>query len=218
MSWILLLVGLATMIAGGGAAATGWPLVPLERGWTLVISGSALLSVGVVCVAIAVLLRETRRTRLAIERALAAALPAKPASPAAAPLAPIASPPGKLEPAMPLGASVEPQELVEAMPEMPLTRLAEPMPPPPARPFLQLEHPAAAAPEPSSSETFPKDEAPSADAEGPADELRPARSFAVGDTTFVVFTNGTIEARTAKGAQRFDSMEEVRNYLASARA
>jgi hypothetical protein len=43
--------------------------------------------------------------------------------------------------------------------------------------------------------------------------LQPARSFSVGDTSFVVFTDGTIEARTPKGARRFGSMEEVRSYL-----
>ena len=51
------------------------------------------------------------------------------------------------------------------------------------------------------------------DAAKEPEELQPARSFSVGDTSFVVFTDGTIEARTPKGARRFDSMEEVRSYL-----
>jgi hypothetical protein len=48
-----------------------------------------------------------------------------------------------------------------------------------------------------------------------ADELQPARSFTVGDTTFVVFADGSIEARTQGGTKRFDSMAEVRAYLES---
>jgi hypothetical protein len=65
-------------------------------------------------------------------------------------------------------------------------------------------------------------EAPAVDADGmeaipPMDEeLRPARSFSVGDATFIVFTDGSIEARTPKGSQRFESMEEVRAYLQQA--
>jgi hypothetical protein len=46
-----------------------------------------------------------------------------------------------------------------------------------------------------------------------ADDVQPARSFSVGDTTFVVFVDGSIEARTASGTRRFDSMDEVRAYL-----
>jgi hypothetical protein len=46
-----------------------------------------------------------------------------------------------------------------------------------------------------------------------ADEAQPARSFTVGDTTFMVFADGSIEARTAGGTKRFASMDEVRAYL-----
>jgi len=46
-----------------------------------------------------------------------------------------------------------------------------------------------------------------------AGETQPARSFTVGDTTFVVFSDGSIEARTTEGTRRFRSMEEVRAYL-----
>ena len=70
MSWIFALLGLLTAAAGGGAIAMGWPLVPLERGWTLVIAGSALVSGGLICLTLAALMGETRRTRRAIERAL----------------------------------------------------------------------------------------------------------------------------------------------------
>jgi hypothetical protein len=46
--------------------------------------------------------------------------------------------------------------------------------------------------------------------------MQPARSFTVGETTFVVFTDGSIEAQTAEGNRRFRSMEEVRAYLEAA--
>ena len=70
MSWIFALLGLASVAVGGGAIVMGWPLVPLERGWTLVIAGSAFASGGLICLALAALLGEARRTRRAIERVL----------------------------------------------------------------------------------------------------------------------------------------------------
>jgi hypothetical protein len=137
MSWVFALLGLATMIAGGGAMAIGWPLVPLERGWTMVIAGAALVSGGLVCLALAAVMSETRRMRLAVELGLAR-----------------------------LGSGAAQGEVA-----------------------LGSE----------------QEEAPVA--------MQPARSFTVGDTTFVVFTNGSIEARSSTGTQRFQSMEEVRAYL-----
>jgi hypothetical protein len=70
MTWIFALLGLAMAVAGGVAVATGWPLVPLERGWTMVIAGSAAGSAGVICLVLAKLVWEARRMRLAIEHAL----------------------------------------------------------------------------------------------------------------------------------------------------
>ena len=95
MSSVFALLGLATAIAGGGAMAMGWPLVPLERGWTLVIAGAALASGGLVCLALAALMGETRRTRRMIERALAEVAWARPIERASAttlPLEPEATP------------------------------------------------------------------------------------------------------------------------------
>jgi hypothetical protein len=45
------------------------------------------------------------------------------------------------------------------------------------------------------------------------DEAQHVRSFTVGMMTFVVFPDGTIEARTEEGTKRFGSMDEVRTYL-----
>src|SRR5260370_38809082 len=79
MAWIFALLGLATAIAGGGAIVMGWPLVPLERGWTMVIAGAALAAGGLVCLALAALMWETRRLRLAVPRALALGPAGRPA-------------------------------------------------------------------------------------------------------------------------------------------
>ncbi len=236
MSWIFALLGLAAAVAGGGAIATGWPLLALERE-SLVIAGSALAAGGLVCLAIAALMAETRRARRAIERALeelawsrpvermsSRTLPPedeigapRPAEQASA--SSVASPAffDKIEPAIPT-LPVMPAAAPLGVPE-PLTH-AKPAEPEPARQEPKLEpppSPAASAPSSSAhSPATPPRSAAASEAHQPekeAEELQPARSFSVGDTSFVVFTDGTIEARTPKGARRFNSMEEVRSYL-----
>ncbi|MBV9974107.1 MAG: hypothetical protein JO105_01800 [Hyphomicrobiales bacterium] len=261
MSWIFALLGLLTAAAGAAAIAMGWPLVPLERGWTMVIAGAALGSGGLVCLAVAALMGETRRTRLVIERAVeefAWSRPIERMSSTTLPPEPESVMPRRAETERaPAGAPSPHFEKVEpALPSMPVATtfgLAEPRPearPAPIRqeareepkrePVLSPQaapvraasprmeaQPLPSAPVPAASEvtgrksmstksTAPDSTAPDSKApetESQAEELQPARSFSVGTTTFVVFTDGTIEARTPKGARRFVSMEEVRSYL-----
>jgi len=257
MSWIFALLGLVTAAAGAAAIAMGWPLVPLERGWTMVIAGAALGSGGLVCLAVAALMGETRRTRLVIERAVeefawsrpiermsSTTLPPEPESVtprrAETERAPAGAPSPhfeKVEPALPSMPVATPFGLAEPRPEArpaPIRQEArgeepkrEPVLSPQAAPVRAASprteaEPLSSAPAPAASEatgpksmstksTAPDSKAP--ETESQAEELQPARSFSVGTTTFVVFTDGTIEARTPKGARRFVSMEEVRNYL-----
>jgi hypothetical protein len=320
MTWIFALLGLAAMIAGGSAVTIGWPRVPLESGWTLVISGSALISGGLVCLAIAGLIFETRRTRLAVMQALARPgtekptekladkLPEQPAveivsslpgttvaEPAQAGIEakiearletkanPVSPPQPRIEPAAPAFSAPSASQRMEASAPSNVTspsrariefpaaastnspapaRFEPPAPTSiaPPRP-LRFEpkiptaapsaisalsaaphiEPTAPAPTPAQSdhastestegetaaendvEASPRIEGLSEDEEAPPmgeartpDELQPARSFSVGETTFIVFTDGSIEARTPRGSQRFESMEEVRAYLQQA--
>jgi hypothetical protein len=145
MGWTFALLGLVMVAAGGGAIYMGWPLLPLERGWTLTISGAFCASSGAVCLALAGVIAETRRMRRALERGLAASG----------------------------------DEVARATPA-----------------------PAPAAPEAASVEVA-----------GPA--AHEGRSITMGDTTFVVFDDGTIEARTPKGVRRYASMQELRDQLRS---
>ena len=221
MSWIFALLGLVAVALGGGAIVMGWPLVPLERGWTLVIAGSAFASGGLICLALAALLGEARRTRRAIERVLeelawsrpiermsATMLPAEHEIIAARPAERWYAPSSATSPHFDKGERVTPP-----MPVMPAAApLGVPEPLTEAKPAAERRearqeprldpHPARAATESAAHEAAREPE-----------ELQPARSFSVGDTSFVVFTDGTIEARTPKGARRFGSMEEVRSYL-----
>jgi hypothetical protein len=187
MGWIIALLGLAASAGGGWAIAMGWPIVSLERGWTMVVGGSALGSAGVICLAFAAQIFETRRVRLAVERGL--------------------------------------ERLATQLREGQATRT--PPPPSPIREAEAVEPPRpapSAAPRPAPGEALvlpplpprvpPGEPRPARLSEATAaDETQPARSFTVGDTTFVVFADGSIEARTAEGTKRFASMEEVRAYL-----
>jgi hypothetical protein len=206
MSWIFAFLGLAATIGGGGAIVMGWPLVPLERGWTMVIAGAVLSSGGLVCLALAALMVETRRTRLALERGMAK-LAAGPGGIGAAAIASTTPQPLRLDAAAPASTAAWPASAGDAAPGPSLHKL-EPMN-------------VAVAPAGEAS-----DAAPGAVHAGIAlasghepvsdEEMQPARSFTVGDTTFVVFSDGSIEARTADGTKRFESMDEVRAYLETA--
>jgi hypothetical protein len=162
MGWIIALLGLIASIAGGGAIYLGWPMVPLERGWTLVIAGAALGSGGLISLAIAAQIFETRRLRLAFEKTL--------------------------------------------------TRLAAPRDDDASAPAAPAHKRGEASGTPRSDAGAPL----SRSEPEMGDEMQPARSFTVGETTFVVFTDGSIEAQTAEGNKRFRSMEEVRAYLETA--
>jgi hypothetical protein len=205
MSWIIALLGLAAAGAGGTAIFFGWPLVPLEKGWTMVIAGAALGSGGLVCLAVAVLIGETRRTRRAIERMLAGAGTGKPA-------------PTEVEAVSTAPASPRPDEAptrrgeIQAKPDKAQIlsagghTVAEPAATPRIARAMPMQGSQAAA-RPEASEEPP-----------PGAELQPARSFTIGETTFVVFEDGSIEARTREGTRRFASMDEVRAYLETSAA
>ena len=227
MSWIFALLGLAITAAGGGAMAIGWPLVPLERGWTLVIAGSALASGGLICIALAAVMGETRRTRRAIERALeelAWSRPIERMSTTTLPPEHEMPAPHPAEPAYAPAASTSPRldKLEPRTPAMPVMPAAAPLAVPEPSSAFEHNEPRLMARSGSAQDEMPRgapsnhrdraDDQPHEAEKAPA-ELQPARSFSVGDTSFVVFTDGTIEARTPKGARRFDSMEEVRSYL-----
>ncbi|MBV8961956.1 MAG: hypothetical protein JOY97_02570 [Hyphomicrobiales bacterium] len=239
MSWFFVLLGLVTAAAGGAAMVMGWPLVPLERGWTMVIAGAALVSGGLVCVSIGALIGETRRARRAIERALeelAWARPIERMSVTTLPPEPESATPRPAEREYTPAVAPSPhfEQVEPAMPPMPVMPAAAPLgvaePRTQAKPATARQEPRKeptlapqAAPAPAASPRVetrpPPPPAPAAPelATPPlakeSEDLQPARSFSVGTTTFVVFTDGTIEARTPKGARRFDSMEEVRSYL-----
>ncbi len=206
MSWIFAFLGLVAAIGGGGAIVMGWPLVPLERGWTMVIAGAALASGGLVCLALAALMAETRRTRLALERGMAK-LAVGPSGIGAAAIASTTPSPLRLDAAAPAPTAAGPASAGDAV-SGPSPHRFEPMN-------------AAVAPAGEASDAargavhagiaLAHGHEPVSD-----EEMQPARSFTVGDTTFVVFSDGSIEARTADGTKRFESMDEVRAYLETA--
>jgi len=165
MTWIFTLLGLAMTAAGGAAIGYGWPLIPLERGWSLVIAGSTGASAGIVCLVLVKLTWETRRMRLALERALSDLAAEESAASASRPVA---------------TAQESPVQPVQA--PSPVPNDVQP--------------------------TSPRGYAPA-----PPDRVAQSRSFTVGDTTFVVFADGSIEAHMPGGIRRFASMREVRSYL-----
>ena len=57
MAYIVMALGLLMSVVGLAAIATGYPIIEVERGWATVISGSVLLSGGLVTAALGIVLR-----------------------------------------------------------------------------------------------------------------------------------------------------------------
>lgn len=221
MAIALVLVALA-MIAGGVAAVVqGVPIMALERGWTLVISGAVVAGSGAVLGGIALSLtalgrieRELRRLREPVGRPDAVPLPASgltasregPAASAAA---------VKVAPAPRRGAlTVEPVRAGEIAPE--------PIPAMRAGPTgMAGDRPAAAADiaaggpaglDPSAAAPTPN--GPTADASAP-DAPTVVGTYDSGGNSYVMFSDGSIAAETPNGPFRFRSLDELKAFIAS---
>lgn len=53
MKWLLVCLGALMIVVGGSCILSGYPIVEVERGWTLVISGTTALSAGVILLGLA---------------------------------------------------------------------------------------------------------------------------------------------------------------------
>jgi len=181
--WALTIMGLALALGGGAAMWRGWDVVQLERGWSLVIAGAALLSGGVVVLALATVV--ARLDRLLAAQSLSPVAKA----PSAAPEAPRAVAPAPAQ---------APQEEPAPAPPPPPPPAASPAP---ARPELAPRlrfRGAAPAPEPEPE--------PAAAAEEP----RQVDSYRSGDLTYVMYSDGSVEVRSAAGVHRYASLAELR--------
>jgi hypothetical protein len=185
----LYLIALA-MIAGGAASiAYGYGIILNERGWTMVISGSVALSSGFLLLGIAVTAGRVRRLQqelASLRDSVGRFGSGLPTRPAPAVAEPLAR---TLSPPGPGAAAREEPE------EHAVLKAADAIPEPaPAAP-------AAGTPPPAG--------------EKPANGSRTIiGTYNSGGNAYVMFSDGSIEAETPTGRYTFQSLDELKDFIA----
>jgi hypothetical protein len=217
MAIVLVLVALA-MIAGGAAAIVqGVPIMVLERGWTLVIAGAVVAGSGAILAGIGFSLSALRRIEGELGRLrervgrLDAAVPVPP--PPSGLTASREGPAGPTPPFPGLGAEPRP---VPSARRTTVVSAAEPDRAAQASELAldpvangRLGQPAAAR-APNGAEP------PSA---GPAKTATQTPTvvgtYTSGGNSYAMFSDGSIEAETPNGQFRFQSLDELKAFIAS---
>jgi hypothetical protein len=211
MAIVLILVALA-MIAGGGAAIVqGVPIMVLERGWTLVIAGAVIAGSGAVLAGIGFSLSALRRIEGELGRLrervgrLDAAVPLPPPPPGLT-----ASREGPVGPTPPFQAmKAEPRPVPSAR-RTTIVSAAGPDRATPDSAANGRPGPASAAPAPNGAEHQPA---------GPAGAAPQTPTvvgtYTSGGNSYAMFSDGSIEAETPNGQFRFQSLDELKAFIAS---
>jgi hypothetical protein len=105
--WGVTLVGLLLAGLGGYAMSSGWDMILLERGWSLFIAGSVMLSGGVVTMALGRVVAQVSRL-VALGPSAAKVEATESAAPAAPPPQVVAPPPPPRPEAAPAPEAVNP--------------------------------------------------------------------------------------------------------------
>jgi hypothetical protein len=211
MAIVLILVALA-MIAGGAAAIVqGVPIMVLERGWTLVIAGAVVAGSGAILAGIGFSLSALRRIEGELGRLrervgrLDAAVPVPP--PPSGLTASREGPAGPTPPFPGLGA--------------------EPRPVPSARrtTVVSAAEPDRAAPDPAATGRLGQPAAARAPNGAEPPSAGPAKTapqtptvvgtYTSGGNSYAMFSDGSIEAETPNGQFRFQSLDELKAFIAS---
>ena len=189
----LYLIALAMILGGAASMAYGYGIILNERGWTMVISGTVALSGGLLLFGIAVtagrlkrLQQELAGIRDAVSR-LGLGIPTRPAPVFAEPIPPSVSPPTPKEtPAR----REEPEEHA-------VLKAADAIP-----------EPAPVAPAAGGRTSAP---------EKPTADLSRAviGTYNSGGNAYVMFSDGSIEADTPTGRYTFQSLDELKDFIAS---
>jgi hypothetical protein len=224
---VLALYVLAGVMTAGGLAAiySGSDIIVMERGWTMVIAGSVIAAGGVLLGGIA-----TAVARLQGLQGEFARLSDRLAGPQAGSFTPA------LDIAMERSASPQPSvpPRLAPAPDMVAHRDLDIRPEPILAP-QPLEGPAAismpaAAPPPEPSPPVAK-RSPASDREAPAFERELAEMTEPDDVTepppptvvgtynsggnfYIMYSDGSIEAETPAGKFRFDSLDELKDFIA----
>jgi hypothetical protein len=189
----LYLIALAMIGGGAASVAYGYGIILNERGWTMVISGTVALSGGLLLLGIAVTAGRVRRVqqelaglRDAVSR-LGFGVPTRAAPVLAEPIPPTT------DPATPKEAPARREEPEEHA----VLKAADAIPEP--APVAPPAGGAAPAPEKAAAD-------PSRTVIG---------TYNSGGNAYVMFSDGSIEADTPTGRYTFQSLDELKDFIAS---
>jgi hypothetical protein len=224
MAVVLFVVAFAMVVAGLAAIYDGYAIVMIEKGWTKVIAGAVGASAGFLLFGIVAVLAYLKRIAAVLEglrerdggfeaparqlpqsvEALAAGIDAALAA------APVSGPGQAPEP--PVSAALAeppPREANDAPTDAPTA----PEPPPVQAPD------APAAPEPPRAperRAGPASEAPQAAPKAvPGQPPTVVGTYSSGGNTYVMYSDGSIQAQTPTGLFRFDTLDELKAFIAA---
>lgn len=178
--WGVLVTGGLLALLGVYWLSAGWEHIQIERGWSQFIAGAMTLSGGVVTMAIGRLIRLLAQQSRGV--ALAQTSVREPAKPS---------------PARSAARAPEPEQ--HGRPPEPVASVAA---------SASVETPSVRSSAPASyvveEDLFPASQ-----------QMRSAEPvevdhYTAGDSTYVMYSDGSVEVRTPQGAQRYESLEALR--------
>jgi hypothetical protein len=193
----LYLIALAMIGAGAACVAYGYGIILNERGWTMVISGSVVASAGLVLVGLAVTAGRVKRLQqefAALRDNLGRAGAGVPTRPVPPPAAEAAAPAVRPPPPRAAGRD-EPEEHA-------VLKAADAIP-----------EPAPAAP--GSALAAPGGDAASVAESGAEPSRTVIGTYSSGGNAYVMYADGAIEADTPTGRYTFQSLEELKEFIAA---
>ena len=212
----------AAMVIGGFLAIYfGSDIIVMERGWTMVIAGSVFAATGALLAGVATAVARLQELGSEFAR-ISDRLGRAPAAPARAPDERPSVPPVIAVPPMRSHGDLDitPEPILSAPP---LEPAAGPLPadeiPPPRRepPPIVAERetrPVARPPEPAPEPEPEPEVAPTETVEEPS---APAivGTYNSGGNFYIMYSDGSIEAETPAGKFRFNSLDELKDFIAA---
>lgn len=191
MGVALYLIALALVGAGAASIAYGYGIILNERGWTMVISGAVAATGGFVLLGIAVVAGRVKRVERALARVAETAAEVRPSFPPMPSAPPVPPPPSRAEAASPAPRPARPEPEEHAV-----LKAADAIPEPAPLP-RSTAAPAAAAP--------PRE----------ADSRTIIGTYNSGGNSYVMYSDGSIEADTPSGQYTFQSLDELKEFIAA---
>ena len=178
--WGVLVTGGLLALLGVYWLSAGWEHIQIERGWSQFIAGAMTLSGGVVTMAIGRLIRLLAQQSRGVVSAQTSVRE-----------------PAKSSPARSAARAPEPEK--HGRPPEPVASVAAP---------ASLETPSVPSSAPASylveEDLFP------APQQMRSTEPVEVDHYTAGDSTYVMYSDGSVEVRTPDGAQRYESLEALR--------